>query len=107
MAEHILQALQRHLVGIGLESLQDLSPHPLGGGIRRDLLRVLGFQLLQLPVEHVVFIIAHSRCVQHIVAIAVFIQDTAQLLYSLTVIHGSSSASVQDIILQILFIRLG
>ena len=40
VVEHVLQTLQRHGVGHLLKLRQRLSAHPLGGRIRRDLLRM-------------------------------------------------------------------
>ena len=91
IVEHILQALQRHRMGVGLEPLQDLVAHPLGGGIRGDLLRVGRLQLLQTAVEAVVLVVRDDRRVQHVVQIALLVQILPQLFHFLTVIHGFSS----------------
>ena len=78
-------------MGVGLEPLQDLVAHPLGGGIRSDLLRVGRLQLLQAAVEAVVLVIWDDRRIQHIVQIALLVQVLPQLFHFLTVIHGFSS----------------
>ena len=91
VVEHVLQALQRHRMGVGLEPLQDLVAHPLGGRIRGDLLRVGRLQLFQAAVEAVVLVVRDDRRVQHVVQIALLVQVLPQLLHFLTVIHGFSS----------------
>ena len=86
--EHVLEALQRHLVGIGLEPFQNPAPHPLGGGIRCNLLRMLGLQFFQTAVQHVVFVIAHGGGVQHVVAVPVFVENVPQMFDFLAVVHS-------------------
>ena len=61
LVEHILKALQGHLMGIGLEGIQNFAAYPLGGGIRGDLLRVLRLQFLQAAVQTVIFIVRDHR----------------------------------------------
>ena len=90
VVEHVLQALQRHGVCHLLELRQRLVAHPLGGGIRGDLLRVLRLQLLQPPQQVVVFVVRHGRRVQHIVEVSVLRQRAAQLLYLLAIVHNQA-----------------
>ena len=78
--EHVLKALQRHLVAHLLKAVQHLSPHSLGGRIRGDMLRVGRLQLFQTAELMVVVIVAHGGRVQHIVFIARALQFTAQAL---------------------------
>ena len=89
--EYVLQALQRHLVPHLLKLAQELAAHPLGGGIRCDLLRMLLLQVLQPPQQVVVLIVRHGGRVQHIVEIPVGVQGLPQLLHFFTIIHGVSS----------------
>ena len=85
--EHVLEALQGYRVLVGLKALQDLVAHPLGGGVRGDLLRVLRLQLLQAPVQPVVLVVRDHRRVQNIVQIALLVQKVPQLLHFLAVVH--------------------
>ena len=90
VVEHVLQTLQRYGVGHLLELRQRLSAHPLGGGIRCDLLRVLRLQLLQPPQQVVVFVVRHGGRIQHIIAVSVLRQRAAQLLYLLAIVHSQA-----------------
>ena len=87
VVEHILQAFQRHGVGHLLKLRQRLSAHPLGGRIRRDLLRMRRLQVLQPPQQMVIFIIRHGGRIQHVVEVSVLRQRAAQLLYLLAIVH--------------------
>ena len=62
-------------------------PHPLRGGIRRDLLRMLRLQFLQAAQHPVIFIVGDGGRVQHIVEVAVVVELLAQFLHLLAVIH--------------------
>ena len=87
VVEHILQAFQRHGVGHLLKLRQRLSAYPLGGRIRRDLLRMRRLQVLQPPQQMVIFIIRHGGRIQHVVEVSVLRQRAAQLLYLLAIVH--------------------
>ena len=94
-------------MGVRRKSLQGLAAHTLGGRIRCDLLGVGSFQLLQLPVEHVVFIVAHGGGIQYVVPVAVFIENVAQFLDALAVVHGNLPLSVVEyIVLQVFLVGL-
>ena len=67
--EDILEALQRDPVADLLEALRDLSPHPLGGRVRCDPLRMGGLQLLQTAELVVIVIVGHGGGVLDIVLI--------------------------------------
>ena len=86
--KHVLQALQRdgvlHLLKLG----QDGSAHPLGGGVRGDLLRVLPLQILQTAEHMVVFIVGDLRIVQHVVAVAVGVEGIPQPFHFFPIIHS-------------------
>ncbi|MPM48206.1 hypothetical protein SDC9_94930 [bioreactor metagenome] len=76
-------------MAIGGKARLQLVPHPLGGGIRSDLLRMLPLQLLQAPVFHVVVIVRHGGFVQHIIAVGVLVEFLPQPLHFLPIVHGS------------------
>ena len=88
--EHVLEALQGHGVLHLLEALQGRAAHPLGGRVRRDLLRVLRLQLLQAAEEPVVLVVLHGRIVQHVVAVARLIEGVPQGFHFAFVVHGWS-----------------
>ena len=71
------------------KAFRRLAPHPLGGGIRGQQLRVLRLQLLQ-PAELVVeVIIGHGGRVQHIILVARLGQVRPKHLNFLLYIHGN------------------
>ena len=85
--EHILQGLKGHLVDHLLKGVQGLAPHPLGGGVRRDQLRVSRLQLLQLPEHPVVLKIGDGGVIQYIVVVVVLVQLLAQPLRQRFLVH--------------------
>ena len=88
LAEDILKALQRDLVGVGSKALQRFPADSLRGRIRRYLFRMLGFQFFQAAVELVVFVVADRRRVQYIIFVAMLVQRLSQLFDFFAVIHG-------------------
>ena len=88
VGEGVLQALERDGVHHRLELRQRHAAHALRGRVRRDLLGVLLLQIGQLALEHIVFIVADARLVEHIVAVRVCVERVAQLLYAFLVVHG-------------------
>ena len=88
--EHILKALQGNGVDHLLKALQSLSPHPLGGGVGGDLLRVRRLQLLQAAQHVVVVVVGQGGIVQHVVAVARLIERAAQPRHLAFVVHGLS-----------------
>ena len=86
--KHVLQALQRdgvlHLLKLG----QNRTSHPLGGGVRGDLLRMLPFQILQTAKHMVIFIVGDLRIVQHVVAVAVGVEGIPQPFHFFPIIHS-------------------
>ena len=85
--EHVLEALQGHLVVYLLEAVRHLAPHPLGGRIGGDQLRVLGLQLLQTAELVVKVVVGHTGVVQHVVFIVGLLQLPAQGLDLLSLVH--------------------
>ena len=85
--KHILQAHQRHRMGVLFEAADSFTTHSLGGRIRCHQLRMGRFQLLQLPQKPVIFKVRHGGMIQHIVFIIGIIQDLCQFLNSLFGIH--------------------
>ena len=88
VGEGVLQALERDGVRHRLELRQRHAAHALRGRVWRDLLGVLLLQICQLALEHIVFIVADARLVEHIVAVRVCVERVAQLLYAFLVVHG-------------------
>ena len=86
--EYVLQALQRDGVHHLRKIIQRGVPHPLGGGVRGDLLRVLPLQVLQTAVKAIVFKVADGGIVQHIIAVAVGVQSVPQLLHLGLIVHN-------------------
>ncbi len=85
--EHVLEALQGHRVLHLPEALQGRAPHPLGGGVGGDLLRVGRLQLLQAAEEAVVLVVRHGGIVQHIVAVTRLTEGSPQIVHFTFVIH--------------------
>ena len=69
--------------------LEDLVAHPLGGGVRGDLLRVLRLQLLQAAEHVVVVVVGHGGVIQHVVAVARLVEGAAQLRHLAFVVHSA------------------
>ena len=76
--KHILETLQRNLVGDWLKALLHLSSDSLRGRIRSHKLGMRGLQLLQPAELMVIVIIAHGGVVHHIILIAGLIQHCTQ-----------------------------
>jgi hypothetical protein len=55
----------------GLELFERLAPDTLGGGIGRNELRVLGFEVEKLMVKAVVVLVADGRLSQDIISVVV------------------------------------
>ena len=87
IVEHVLQTLQRHGMFYRGELGQRRPSHPLGGRIRRDLLRVLPLQILQAAQQAVIFKVRDDRRILYVVAIAVCVQLVPELLHFLFVVH--------------------
>ena len=85
--EHVLQALQRHLVLHRGKAVGRGAAHVLGRRIRRDLLRVRRLQILQLAQQVVVLIVRHHRRVHVVVELAVVFENFPQFLDACLVIH--------------------
>ena len=85
--EHVLEALQGNPVVYLLEAVRHLAPHPLGGRVRGNQLRVFGLQLLQTAELVVEAIVGHAGVVQHIVLIVGLLQLPAQGLDLLSLVH--------------------
>ena len=83
----VLQGLEGDPVHHLGEAVQGLPPHPLGGGIGGNPLRVGLLQLLQLTQHAVVFKIGDGGLVQDIVQIVVVVELPAELLNLLQGIH--------------------
>ena len=86
----ILKGFQGHLMGYLGKSLQCLSPHPLGGRIRCDRLRVGRLQLLQSPQLMVVVIVGYGGLVQYIVLITRLSQLPAERLNFTKIIQNNT-----------------
>src|SRR6202011_3619785 len=65
--EGVREAEHRGAVGYLREGVGGRPSDPLGGGVRRDQLRVLRFQLLQLAEERVVLGVGDLRLVEHVI----------------------------------------
>ena len=85
----------RHL----LKAVQGRAAHPLGGGIRGDLLRVGRLQLLQPAELVVVVVVGHGGIVQHIVSVSRLIELLAQLGHLASVVHWCSSIVKENYLL--------
>ena len=66
---------------------QHRAAHPLGGRIRRNLLRVFPLQVLQAAQHVIILKIGDGWRILHIVAVTVGIQLLAKLLHFLLIIH--------------------
>ena len=97
--EHVLEALQRHRMRHLLKAVQGRASHPLGGGIRGDLLRVGRLQLLQPAELVVVVVVGHGGIVQHIVSVSRLIELLAQLGHLASVVHWCSSVVKENYLL--------
>ena len=73
--KHILQAHQRHGMGVFFKGAYGGTAYPLGGRIGLQQFRVGLFQILQFPKEPVIFKIRHLGIIQHIIAVICFGQD--------------------------------
>ena len=87
--EHILQAHQRDGVLYLLELTQRLAAHPLGGRLGQRQVRVLRFQLLQLPHQAVILKIRHLRGIQDIIFRIGIVEQVSQLPDSFFRFHSS------------------
>ena len=85
----VLKALQWHVVADLFKLGQGRAAHPLGGGVRSHLLRVLPLQVLQAAEHMVVLIVADGGGVQHIIAVAVGVEGVPQLLHLGFIVHVS------------------
>ena len=74
----IVKREHRNRVGNFDKPLARLAPNTLRGRIRRDQLRMSGFELLQLVHQAVEFRIADLRIVEHVIAVLVMPNLLAQ-----------------------------
>ena len=78
--KHILQRLERNLMANLLECLQRLPPHPLGGRIRRNQLRMLLLELLKLSQQHIIFVVRDDGGVQVVIPVVPLVERPTVLL---------------------------
>ena len=78
LIEGVAQTQHRHFMADLREGRQRSAAHPLGRGVRRDPLGMLGFQRFELMEQTIVFGVRDARLVEHVVAIVVLIQFSAQ-----------------------------
>ena len=82
-----------------------LAPHPLGGRVGSEEVRVLGLQPPQLVHEGVVLVVTDLRIVQDVVAVVVVFEQPPQLICALARVfarrgrraHGSTSRAAGSI----------
>ena len=83
LGKGVVQAFHGDLMFHLFKGVQGRAAHALGGRIGMNPLRMVVFQLLQLPVQHIVFIIIDLRGVLHIVFLVMIVDLCDQLLHLL------------------------
>ena len=91
--EHILQALERHLMVHLREGVERIAADVLRRRIGRGVLRVRRFKLLQSAQERVIFKVADLGRILHIVEKVRPLELTAQRLNFFVYIHSRYSTS--------------
>ena len=87
--EDIRQALQRHLMAHLLKLAQGRAADPLGRGIGRDQLRVLGLDGFEPLHQHVIFIVGDHRRIIDMVHLVMIFQLPTQFVQFLLYLHDA------------------
>ena len=74
----VVQAEKRDGVDNTGQTGPDGLAHPPGGAVRGHQVRIVPLQLLQFPIETVIFLIRDDRCRQNVIGMTGLVEEPAQ-----------------------------